>query len=221
MASQEIHLKALEALVALNAAIKNIRLYPPASAMVQKSMERVLSFLETIFESEAELTVSESEKSLLILGTPLTEKEQEKPQVTAFIATLLDFGIKSLAFKQGVTIAELETILQALNRKAEDVNADGGLQSVLADSNLPHIVLDEKVYMAVEQGQAPMAGMDTAGDEIVKFIASGNAASEQEMEQIKELARDPNWVANVLSAGITQLQGKGDGSGGSNVAGNL
>jgi len=153
MASQELHAKALDALVALNAAIKNIRLYPPASAMVQKSIERVHSFLEVIFQSEAELTVSESEKNLLILGTPLTEKEQLKPQVTAFIATLLDFGVKNLTFKQGVTLPELETLMQNLSRKAEEIKAEGGLQAVLAGSDLAHIVLGEKVYMAVDQDQ--------------------------------------------------------------------
>lgn len=75
MASQDLHVKAQEALVALNAAIKNIRLYPPASAMVQKSIERVLTFLEAIYESEEELAVAEPEKNLLIFGAPLTEKE--------------------------------------------------------------------------------------------------------------------------------------------------
>ncbi len=227
MASQELQAKALEALVALNAAIKNIRLYPPASAMVQKSMERVLSFLEAIFQSREDLSVAESEKSLLIFGTPLTEKEQQKPQVTAFIATLLDFNIKSLAIKRGVTTAELEIILQTLSRKAEDVSAEGGLQSVLAGSNLPHIVLDEKVYMAVDHDQQLMAGMDVTGEEILKFIASGKAATGEEMDQLKEMAKDPAWVANVFSAGIKQLHGGssgsggGDGSGGSRMAGAL
>jgi len=127
MTSQDLHVKAQEALVALNAAIKNIRLYPPASAMVQKSIERVLTFLEAIFESEDELSVAESEKNLLIFGTPLTEKELQKPQVVAFIATLLDFGVKSLAIKKGVATEELEVLFQTLSRKAEDVNAEGGL----------------------------------------------------------------------------------------------
>jgi len=221
MTNQDLHVKAQEALVALNAAIKNIRLYPPASAMVQKSIERVLTFLEAIFESEDELAVSESEKNLLVFGTPLTEKEQQKPQVVAFIATLLDFGVKSLAIKKGVATEELEVLFQTLSRKAEDVNAEGGLQAALADSNLPHIVLDEKVYMAVDGDQTLMADMGIAGDEIGKFIASGQAASDTEMEQLKELAQDPAWVANVFSTGIKKLHGKGDGAGGSAMAGTL
>jgi len=221
MASQDLHVKAQEALVALNAAIKNIRLYPPASAMVQKSVERVLTFLEDIFESEGDLAVAESEKNLLIFGTPLTEKELQKPQVVAFIATLLDFGIKSLAIKKGVTAEELEALFQTLSRKAEDVNTEGGLQAALADSSLPHIILDEKVYMAVDGDQPLVADMGIAGDEIGKFIAGGQAASDQEMEQLKELAKDPAWVANVFSTGIKQLHGESGGTGGAAMAGTL
>ena len=221
MASQDLHAKAQDALVALNAAIKNIKLYPPASAMVQKSIERVLTFLEAIFESEDELAVAESEKNLLILGTPLTEKEQQKPQVVAFIATLLDFGVKSLAIKKGVTTEELGVLFQTLSRKAEDVNAEGGLQAALADSNLPHIILDEKVYMAVDGDQPLVADMGIAGDEIGKFITSGQAASEQDMGQLKEMAKDPTWVANVFSTGIKELHGKGGDAGGATMAGTL
>jgi len=162
MANQELQSKAVEALVALNAAIKNIRLYPPASAMVQKSIERVLSFMETILASREDLSVAESEKNLLILGVPLTEKEQQKPQVTAFIATLLDFGIKSIVFKQGVTLTELEPLLKTLSRKAEDVMNEGGLLKVLASSNMPHIILDEKVYMALDQDQAVVSKTEAA-----------------------------------------------------------
>ncbi|CAD7837241.1 MAG: hypothetical protein [Olavius algarvensis Delta 4 endosymbiont] len=235
MASQDLHVKAQEALVALNAAIKNIRLYPPASAMVQKSIERVLTFLEAIYESEEELAVAEPEKNLLIFGAPLTEKELQKPQVVAFIAILLDFGIKSLAIKKGVTAEELAVLFQTLSRKAEDVNAEGGLQATLADSNLPHILLDEKVYMTVDgdqplvdgnqplvDGNQPLvADIGIAGAEIGKFIASGQAASDQEMGQLKELAKDPAWVANVFSTGIKELHGKGAGTGGSAMAGTL
>jgi len=221
MASQDLHQKAQDALVALNAAIKNIRLYPPASAMVQKSIERVLSFLDGIFESEDELTVAESEKNLLVFGTPLTEKEQQKPQVVAFIATLLDFGVKSLNIKKGVSTEELEILFQTLSRKAEDVNAEGGLQAALAGSNLPHIILDEKVYMAVDGDQPVTADMGIAGDEIGKFIASGQAASDMEMDQLQEMAKDPAWVANVFSTGIKKLHGKGEGTGGSAMANTL
>lgn len=213
MTSLQLQASAIEALVVLNAAIKNIRLYPPTSAMVQKSIERVLTSLEAIYKTEDTLTVAESEKSLLIFGSALTEKEQQKPQVMAFTATLLDFGIKSLAFNKGVTLAEVETFLVTLSRKPEEIASEGGLAAVLASANLAHIVLDEKVYVAMDKGQSLSSGMDTAGAEIVKFIASGEAASEEEMEKLKELAKDPNWVANVFTAGITQLNESGQHSG--------
>jgi len=38
---------------------------------------------------------------------------------------------------------------------------------------------------------------------------------------LKELAQDPAWVANVFSTGIKKLHGKGDGAGGSAMAGTL
>ncbi len=207
MTSTELQGKAIEALVIINAAIKNIRLYPPASAMVTKSIERVLPPLEIILQAEETLTIAESEKNLLIFGEPLSEKEQQKPQVTSFIATLLDFGIKSLDFKKGLAIEELETFLQTLSRKPEEIKSEGGLQAVLSNSHMPHIVLDEKVYVAVDQDSQIVAGMDIKDEDIVHYITGGQAASEQDMEKVKELARDSGWVTSVFEAGIQQVAG--------------
>ena len=43
--------------------------------------------------------IAESEKNLLIFGQPLSEKDQQQPQVIAFLELLLNFGIKTITFE--------------------------------------------------------------------------------------------------------------------------
>jgi hypothetical protein len=68
MADIDIRLRALDALVIMNTAIKNVRLYPPTSATITTAIEKLHLILLEIFEQEAPLIFAESEKSILICG---------------------------------------------------------------------------------------------------------------------------------------------------------
>ncbi len=153
MSSPDLIAKAIEAMVAINAAIRNIRLYPAGSAMVKTSVERVLPPLGRILDEHGSLTFAESEKVLLVFNEPLSESELKKPQAGAFLEILLNFGIRDLTFQQGVGGAELETLFALLSQKPEDVHAEGGLQQLLQEAALPHILVDHKVYVAVGKDQ--------------------------------------------------------------------
>jgi len=65
--------KTIDAIVVLNATITNLRLYPPASAMITNSVDRAYTFLQAIFEEEDSVVFAESGKSLLISGLTLNE----------------------------------------------------------------------------------------------------------------------------------------------------
>ena len=83
MADVDIKPKALDALIAMNTAIKNVRLYPPTSATITNTIEKLHQIFLNILEQEAPIVFAESEKSILICGKPLDQKEQEKAPVTA------------------------------------------------------------------------------------------------------------------------------------------
>jgi len=152
MTHLDIPEKAIDVIIAMVAALTNIRLYPPTSAMVLKSVEKVYPAIQEIIQKAGDLVFAESENNLLISGQPVSEKDRKKPQVSAFLALLVNFGIKTLTFHQGLGQSELTTFLKILSRKPEDVQKAGGIKRILADSHLPHIRLDEKVYMSMSQG---------------------------------------------------------------------
>ena len=153
MSTPDLIAKAIAAMVAINAAIRNIRLYPAGSAMVKTSVERVLPPLGQVLDAHGSLTFAESEKVLLVFNDPLSESELKKPQAAAFLEILLDFGIRDLTFQQGVSGEELEALFALLSQKPEDVHARGGLQRLLQEAELPHILVDHKVYVAVGKDQ--------------------------------------------------------------------
>jgi hypothetical protein len=102
MANIDIKQTALDVLVIINTAIKNMSLYPPTSATITNTIERLhLAFLG-MFEYEAPIIFAESEKSVLICGKPLERKDQERLQVTTLLNIFLNFGIKSISFDKGL-----------------------------------------------------------------------------------------------------------------------
>src|SRR6056297_2076497 len=107
MPDAQIQNKAIELINHLNAAITNVRIYPPTSALISRSIERLSSSLESLLAMESTMIYAESEKNLLIQGEPLPEKEQKKPQIQSFLTMLLTMGIRSLSFEQGVSGTEL------------------------------------------------------------------------------------------------------------------
>lgn len=208
MTDQIILENAIEAMIALNAAITNLRLYPPTSAMIVKSNDNAYTILQTIFEKEDSVVFAESENSLIISGQALNEKDQKKPQVTAFVQLMDNFGIKSIAFEKGLDKDELLTFLKILSQKPENVTNEGGLQEVITNNNLRHVLLDNKIYVALDKDQRIVSAdeaIDKDKDEnIIKFIA-GDSDSGIDLENFRDAAKDPRRVAEAFKTGIAQI----------------
>jgi CRP-like cAMP-binding protein len=203
---------AIDALVAMIAAVRNIRLYPPGSAMVTGSVERVDPKLRAILETQASVTFAESEKCLLISGEGLPEKDQKKPQISAFCDLMLDFGIKSIGFEKGFDPKDLAELLTRLSRKPEEYDGQGGLHGVMEAHPLPHIQIDHKVYVAMDQDreiQAP-GGPGLSEADIITYLKGNNPDAAVDAGQIRKLAADPAWVSSVFRAGLKQTAAAGE-----------
>src|SRR5512137_2125327 len=101
MTETGIQERVMEAVVIMNTAIINLRLYPPTNTMIMKTIERLQGTLQSIFEEEDTLLLAESERNLLLSGEPLSQKNQQKPQVAIFLMLMVNWGIKSIAFVKG------------------------------------------------------------------------------------------------------------------------
>ena len=200
--------KAIEAIVVLNATITNLRLYPSTSAMITNSVDRAYTFLEASFEEEDSLVFAESEKSLLISGLTLNEKDQKRPQVDAFVQLMLKFGIKSIAFEKGLDRDELLTFLKVVSQKPEDVQKEGGLAEVMAGKNLRHVLVDQKLYVAVDKDQRVVSAEEIRDKEkyedIIKYLM-GDSGLTIDLEGVKDAVKDPELVSRVFKTCMAQF----------------
>ncbi|MFC1515992.1 Crp/Fnr family transcriptional regulator [Thermodesulfobacteriota bacterium] len=205
MEKAEIKATALEAMVLINAAITNIRLYPPASNLITISIDKAHSTLSSIFDHTASIVFAETEKSLLVLDEPLSEKDQQKPQVVSVLDMMLNFGIKSLGFEKGLGQDEFRTFLVILSKKPEDVDKEGGLQQVVESNNLQHVLVDQKVYVSVQKDQQIVSGLDIKDADFLKFIMGDKAGPDIDPEKVKEMAKDPEWMSQVVQSSLKQI----------------
>jgi HEAT repeat protein len=205
MAELEIQKKAVDALVIMNTAIKNMRLYPPSSAMILQTIDRLYQAFLDMFAQEATLIFAESEKNILICGEPLSQKDQERPQATALLEMLLNFGIKSITFEKGLDKTELTAFLEIMGRKPENVKNEGGLSQVLAEKNLSHILLDQKVYVARDKNQQILGSLEITDDQILQAIARAHPELDGDSQKVQEMARNPEWLLGVFKSGVTEI----------------
>ena len=200
--------KAIEAIVIMNAAITNLRIYPPASAMISNTVDRAYQIFLAILENEESLIFAESEKNILVCGQLLDQKDQGRPQVVAFLGLLLNFGIKSVTFERGMDRTELLTFLEIMKEKPENVEEEGGIQKVINSKELPHIILDQKIYVATDKDQQILSGMGIKDEEIIKYLVSDDHASDIEMQKVREMARDPEWISRIFQSGMKHVTEK-------------
>jgi len=207
--------KTVELLTHINAAITNVRLYPPKSALIASSMERLNATFNSLLNETPAINYAESEKKLLIQGEPLPEKSQRRPQVQAFLAILQALGIKSISFEQGLTNAEINDFLQLLGNPPDDYAGAGELQELMAQKAINHIRIDEKIYVAQGADQSSATGINLSDEEeILRAVFGEQSVSAEARVKLREMADNPGWISNVFQAGVRHVMGSAEADAG-------
>ncbi len=198
--------KALEILVIMNTAIVNLRLYPPTSSMIINTVDRLYQNLQMAFEREPSLIISEADKNLLIGDEMLSQKDLERPQVAAFLGLLLNFGVRSITFKNDLTREDLSSFLEIMGEKPETIKQAGGLPNVMTQKNVSHILLDHKIYVATDGNHQLIANLEIKDDDIIKYLIGGaDSGLELDIQQVRELAQNADWLEQVFKSGMSKL----------------
>jgi HEAT repeat protein/CRP-like cAMP-binding protein len=198
---------ALKVMINMNAAIINIRIFPPSNPMTANFIDASYDAFRELFQKRDSVVFAEAEKNLLFCDEPLDQKELQKPQVAAFLDLLVKFGIKSISFNQGLEKEEFRIFLETLSHKPEDLEKEGGLLKVMEQKNLPHILLNRRIYIATDKGWTPPAGGEPerkapeSADEIGPSLGDV-------IGTIPEIADDPVWTSRVIQAGFRNLSQK-------------
>ena len=210
MADKDILPKSLNALALLNTAIKNARLYPPASAAVSTAIEKLHLALADLLTADDQIVFAESERALLIDGQSLSQKDQERPHAASLLSILLGFGLKSMTFCRGMERDELERLIVLLSRGAESVLGEGGLNRQLTDQRIEHVLLDQKVYVAVDKDHQILASLDVADDQIMKLFVMTHPDMAPESPEFREMAANPQALAKAFKTGLTKIMAQRD-----------
>ena len=214
MANPAAFKKAIDAITVMNVAVTNIRLYPPSSAIIRNTVDRVHQLLTQILAEESSVVLAESGSHFVLCGNVFDEGDQRRHPQAATLLELFDrFGIKSVSFERKLTKSELKKFLQIVSRNPADVEAEGGLQAVVNREKLPNILMDHKVYVVVDKDQQIVAGIGVRDEDIVKYLTGFGELSQSDIQKIREMANDPKWVARVFQAGMSHIiRQRGDAS---------
>ena len=197
--------KAQDTLVLLNTAIKNSRLYPTSSAIVSASVDRLHQAFTDMLLIQSPINFSESDRNILINGNPLDHKDQEKIHVMAFKDILLAFGVKSITVEAGATREEFSLLVSILSSKSEDVQAEGGFAQAVAALNIPHIRLDEKVYVAVDKDHKNFLKQTVSDDQIARFFLLTHPGIDVQSQHFRELAGSAEALSQAFEAGLSNI----------------
>ncbi|MCX5848654.1 MAG: HEAT repeat domain-containing protein [Deltaproteobacteria bacterium] len=205
MPDTEIQLKAMDVLVLMHTAIKNMQLYPPASPTITSSIEKLyIQFLD-FFKKEAPFVFAESERKALLRGKLLSQKEQEAIHVASLLDILLNLGVKGIFFDKGLEKEELNTFIKLIAKRSEVIFDEGGLPDLMAKNKIIHIYLDKKVYVAMGNDQKVISQFNINDDQIANFLMNTHPELGRDSEKLKEMTKDPEWLLRTFHAGLSQL----------------
>ena len=197
--------KAVAILILINTAITNLRLYPPTSAMISNTIDRLHQAFSAMFDEAPSLVFAESERNILICGEPLGTDDLERPQVKSFLELMLLFEIRSISFEKGLEKEEILRLLPILCKKPETVAVEGGLQKELDEARLPHVQLGKKIYIAKDENQQILASLDIRDDDIVAYLSGSHPDLDLDPQKVKEMAKDPEWATRIFQTGMTRI----------------
>jgi len=218
MNKDDIQKSAIDLIFSINTAINNIRLYPPTSALIVTSVNRIHTAMAGMLKHSDTIEYGEAERSLLVQGEPLSEKDQVKLPILSFLKVMLGWKIRSLSFEKGVSNRELLSFIQIIGQNPDDLADDKNIRQQIKDYKITHIQVDEKIYVEKDSGQSIVAGMDISDEDIVKHILGDQPLTKEMLESLRSFATDPEWISRVFETGIKQLVEEEKGNSAHNVS---
>jgi HEAT repeat protein len=204
MIALEMQQKALDTLALMSMAVQNMRLYPPSGAMAFVAVDRLNQTLAGMFAQGAKLIFTVSGKNVLLCGDPLSPTARQRRQHEALLERLLRLGIRSITLEKGLDRTELASFLEIIDRNPEHVRSEGGLPQLLAERNLLHILIDQKVHVARNGNRRTPAGSESVDDPVVRDVMQAFPELRGDLERVREMVREPERLCDAFRAAVEQ-----------------
>jgi HEAT repeat protein len=173
--------------------------------MVTRSIDRLQESLLNILEDVNSVTFAETEKNLLIGGEPLGPKHKGKAHVAIFLVLMMNWGIKSITFTRGLDKTELVPFLEIIGKKPDEQKIKKVWEQIVSEGKMPHILLNQKIYIAKDEEHQLVASLDIKDDDIVKYITAEDPNAILDPQKVKEMAQDPEWVSRIFQSGMNNI----------------
>jgi len=144
----------------LVSASNNIKLYPPQSQVIGRSIEELWVALRTILDRRPALTLARVQEALLVNGQKVETKDF-KAIADGFLNLLETIGLRSLSFLQHISSQELTTFITALRQPLIEGFDRSSWRRLAQDQGLSGILFDQRTYEILER----QAGVGTAQEE--------------------------------------------------------
>jgi len=190
----------------LRVALSNFFLYAPDNAMVQQSLDRFLQDLNELLALRPQINLGETEGQLLVEGTPVDPKHTGS--VLSIIELFHSHQLHSFTFLRGLSREELASLLQLLRPKA--IAEGDTLQEALKRIDIPHIQVNQKVFVAVKEGEKLIASEDLGGEENVEEALQSLHAFLNIFSKVKPDGKKRE-ILGVLQSQLEPLKGEGPG----------
>ncbi|MDA8402925.1 MAG: hypothetical protein M0Z56_01820, partial [Desulfobacteraceae bacterium] len=201
--------KTINILGAMVAAINNIRLYPPTSAIILNSIDKAYSAVKSVITTNQPLLIAESENNLLISGEPLSFKMQQFPQVSSFRSVMTSLRIRSIILKKEMEKGEFKNFLMVISKSADDVELEGGIQKVAGKTKLSHISITPSRHAPEEKAKKTPDSLDVADVDMIRSFIDERKITERNYMRLGEKAVDSKWVTDFFKATIAQIRDQG------------
>ncbi len=201
--------KSMEVLTLVTLAVTTWRLYPPKNPMVINAIESLYKALETLFQKEKSLIFAETERNLLIYNEQISQNELKQPRIAALFELMINFEIKSVTINHGVTREDLSGFVGILAQQPEAIMLSGGINKVIGERKIAYILLGQRVYIAKSSKNKLLASLDIHDDDIIQYITGANPQLDLDVNQVREMAQNSEWMEQIFKNGMNQIKSKG------------
>ena len=189
--------QSVELLIALNAAMVNIHMYPSTSDMISTSVEAGYDRLARIISRTGKLSLGEANNLLLVNGIRLEEKDQARPPVVAFLTSLRRRDVFSITISQGLTTQEFRSFLEVMSEEPEKLLTQGGLTEALRNRQVESILVNERRYISVSDDEEVTTAKEEE-EEVREAEAALAKLRQEEIQRLTEKLKDERFIGYIL-----------------------
>ena len=135
----------------LGSAHRTVSSYPKGHPVVVQACERSAAMLARVCANHESITLGVARDTLMIGEGSLGVLA---PVARNYVRTLAHHGVARIAFRKGVTAAEIEGFSQILTAKRADVAAKGGIEQVVQGAGIRHLQVCSIQYDAFQAAGA-------------------------------------------------------------------